>query len=285
MNILLTGQSGFLGSYIRGMLLDNAHRVLGLSRGGDSEIRCDLATEVPDLKAYKSLDMVFHAAGWAHRVPKTEADKQLFFKVNVGGTQRLLEGLAIAGKIPKYFVFISTVAVYGDPFDMNIAVPPYPSREEAENLNLTPYAWSKWEAEQLVKEWCIKYGCECHIWRLPLIVGENAPGNLGAMEKAIRKGYYFRIGNSYKRMRYYVNLNELGIRVLQILGGNYFNSDTLNVISGMKSYGDFEDEIASKYGKKVRTIPLWIVRVAAKIGDFIPGFPLDSYRLNKILGT
>jgi hypothetical protein len=36
---------------------------------------------------------------------------------------------------------------------------------------------------------------EAFIWRLPLIVGENAPGNLGAMENAIQKGYYFWIGN------------------------------------------------------------------------------------------
>jgi hypothetical protein len=56
------------------------------------------------------------------------------------------------------------------------------------------------------------------------------------------------------------------------------------VISGEKSYGDFEDEIASKYSKKVRSIPLWMVRLAAKVGDVLPGFPLNTYRLKKLLG-
>jgi UDP-N-acetylmuramyl pentapeptide phosphotransferase/UDP-N-acetylglucosamine-1-phosphate transferase len=122
------------------------------------------------------------------------------------------------------------------------------------------------------------------IWRLPLIVGENAPGNLGAMDKAIRKGYYFRIGNSYERMRYYVRIEELATRVLALLDGKVAESGTFNVISGEKLYGDFEDEIASKYGKKVRSIPLWMVRLAAKVGDVLPGFPLNSYRLKKLLG-
>jgi nucleoside-diphosphate-sugar epimerase len=104
------------------------------------------------------------------------------------------------------------------------------------------------------------------------------------MEKAIRKGYYFRIGNSYARMRYYVDIEELGLRVLALLDGKGAEAGTFNVISGEKSYGAFEDEIASKYGKKVRSIPIWMVRLAAKVGDVVPGFPLNSYRLGKLLG-
>jgi hypothetical protein len=117
-------------------------------------------------------------------------------------------------------------------------------------------------------------------------VGENAPGNLGAMEKAIRKGYYFRIGNSYERFRYYVNIVELGQKLLDLIqesSSGFSGSQTLNLFSGMKSYGEFEDEIAAKYGRKIKTLPLWLVRMVAKVGDWIPGFPLNSYRLGKLL--
>lgn len=34
----------------------------------------------------------------------------------------------------------------------------------------------------------------CTILRLPLLVGTNPPGNLGAMIKGIARGYYFNIG-------------------------------------------------------------------------------------------
>ena len=91
-------------------------------------------------------------------------------------------------------------------------------------------------------------------------------------------------GDMFLRMRYYVDLEELSQGVLNMLESEGMESGTFNVISGEKSYGAFEDEIAAKYGRKIRSVPLWMVRIAAKIGDWIPGFPLNSYRLKKLLG-
>jgi nucleoside-diphosphate-sugar epimerase len=290
MKVALTGHTGFLGSYLKRVLLDRGVEVVGLGRGSDSDWHLDLSSGVNDFprgdvgEGKGPLDLVIHAAGLAHRVPKTEAEKQAFFDINLEGTRRLLRALKDSENVPKRFVFISTIAVYGEPMDAEVCVPPYPREDDLEQLDLTPYGLSKWKAEQLVQDWCRQEGVGAFIWRLPLIVGENAPGNVGAMEKAIWKGYYFRIGNSYARMRYYVHIEELATRVLALLDGQGAESGTFNVISGEKSYGDFEDEIASKYGKKVRSIPLWIVRLAAKVGDVLPGFPLNSYRLKKLLG-
>ena len=288
MKILLTGHTGFLGSYLKRLLSDRGVEVVGLGRGADSDWHFDLGSGVNDFpreeEGTKEIDLVIHAAGLAHRVPKTEAEKQQFFNINVEGTRRLLRALKDSGHVPKRFVFISTIAVYGEPMDAGVCVPPYPGEGDLEQLDLTPYGLSKWKAEQLVQKWCRQEGVEAIIWRLPLIVGENAPGNLGAMEKAIRKGYYFRIGNSYARMRYYVDIKDLGSRVLALLDDKGSEAGTFNVMTGEKSYGAFEDEIAWKYGKKVRSIPLWMVRLAAKVGDVVPGFPLNSYRLKKLLG-
>jgi nucleoside-diphosphate-sugar epimerase len=290
MKIALTGHTGFLGSYLKRVLLDRGVEVVGLGRSSDSDWHFDLGSGVNEFprgdagEGEGPLDFVIHAAGLAHRVPKTEAEKQEFFNINEEGTRRLLRALKDSGHVPKRFLLISTIAVYGEPMDAEVCVPPYPGEDDLEQLDLTPYGLSKRKAEQLVQDWCRQEGVEATIWRLPLIVGENAPGNLGAMEKAIRKGYYFRIGNSYERMRYYVDIEELATRVLALLDGKVAEWGTCNVISGEKSYGDFEDEIASKYGKKVRSIPLWMVRLAAKVGDVVPGFPLNTYRLKKLLG-
>lgn len=284
MKVLLSGHTGFLGSHIKRLLLEQGMDVLGLGRDAGADWHFDLGSNKNEFpRGNETIDLVIHAAGWAHRVPKTEAEKQAFFEYNLEGTKRLLAALKASGNVPRQFLFISTVAVYGDPMDRDKAVPPYPSRAEAEHLSLTPYAWSKWEAEAAVRNFCAAEGVKAVIWRLPLIVGDGAPGNLGAMEKAIRKGYYFRIGNSYSRMRFYVDLEELGERVLDILDGNGSESGTFNMISGEKSYGDFEDEIAAKYNRKIRSIPMWLVKIAARIGDIIPGFPLNSYRLRKLI--
>ena len=283
MKVLLTGHTGFLGSYLKRVLLDRGIEVVGLGRGAGSDWHFDLGSGVNDFpRGNEAVDLVVHAAGWAHRVPKTETEKQAFFDVNFEGTKRLLKALKDSGNIPKQFLFVSTIAVYGEPMDSKICVPPYPNNEEIDQLELTPYGLSKWKAEQVVIEWCRNEGVNALIWRLPLIVGENAPGNLGAMEKAIRKGYYFRIGNSYNRMRFYVKIEDIANDILKLTGEE---SGLYNMISGQKSYGEFEDEIAAKYNRKVRTIPIWLVKIIARFGDFIPGFPLNSYRLNKLISN
>ncbi len=273
MTILLTGASGFLGTAIAENFFSSGNSVLTLGRSANSVIQCDLSKEIPSFN--NRIDLIIHAAGLAHKVPKTEAEKQAFYDVNVKGTLNFLEGLRQSGTKPKQFLFISSIAVYGE----GMGEYPYPQKEEAEKLELSVYGWSKWEAENLVREWCEKEGVNALIWRLPLIVGENAPGNLGAIEKAIKRGYYFRIGNSYQRFRYYVDVQELCDRVLALDGSE---SGTFNIITGQKSYGHFEDELAEKYNKKIKSLPMWLVKWAAKVGDFIPGFPLNTYRFKKL---
>jgi nucleoside-diphosphate-sugar epimerase len=287
--VVISGYSGFLGKQFLNCL-PNIYSIYRLGRSADADWKFDLTSNLNQIPRKSETDpeieLFIHAAGLAHTVPKTHEEKQRFFEVNVRGTERLLKALEEAGWKPKKFLFISTIAVYGEPFDEARCVTPYPSEKEAQALELTPYGRSKWEAEQIVQRYCEKWICECIVWRLPLIVGENAPGNLGAMEKAIRKGYYFRIGNSYERFRYYVNIEELGQKVLELLeesSSGFSGSQTLNVFSGRKSYGEFEDELAVKYGRKIKSLPLWLVRMVAKVGDWIPGFPLNSYRLGKLI--
>jgi len=283
--IFLTGHNGYLGSFLMTKFREKDIETVTIGRSNNSNWKFDLSSdtnEFPTNNESNNVDLVIHAAGLAHRVPKTETEKQAFFDVNFEGTKRLLKALKDSGNIPKQFLFVSTIAVYGEPMDSEICVPPYPNKKEIDQLDLTPYGLSKWKAEQVVIEWCRNEGVNALIWRLPLIVGENAPGNLGAMEKAIRKGYYFRIGNSYNRMRFYVKIEDIVNDILKLSGDE---SGLNNMISGQKSYGEFEDEIAAKYNRKVRTIPIWLVKIIARFGDFIPGFPLNSYRLNKLISN
>jgi nucleoside-diphosphate-sugar epimerase len=268
--VLLTGYSGFLGNKILSELGDD---VCALGRSENADIVCDLTKQKPKIEV--NISCVIHAAGLAHKVPKTAAQKQEFHDVNVKGTENLLDGLKRSGTLPRQFLFISSFAVYGE----GMGDYPYPQKEEVIKLELSAYGWSKWEAENMVRKWCDREGVNALIWRLPLILGENAPGNLGAMEKAVKRGYYFRIGNSYQRFRYYVDVQELCERVSALDGSE---SGTFNIITGQKSYGQFEDELAQKYNKKIKSIPMWMVKCMAKVGDFIPGFPLNTYRLKKL---
>lgn len=140
MTFILTGASGFLGRKIKNELCED---VLSIGRT-NTDIICDLSSLIPKLPANK---IVIHSAGKAHSVPKTPQQKQEFFDVNVLGTQNLLKGLEQAPSLPKSFVFISSVAVYGLDQGNNI--------KESHPLNAKdPYGLSKIQAEEIVQECC-----------------------------------------------------------------------------------------------------------------------------------
>lgn len=266
MDILLTGASGFLGREIRAALLE--HNVLFLDRS--SNMRIDLSKNIPSLS---DVDVVIHAAGKAHAVPKTEREKQVFFDVNVRGTQNLLKGIESAMKLPKYFIFISSVAVYGLE-NGNGITEDYPLKA------VDAYGLSKIEAEKIVHDWCVEKNVICTILRLPLLAGANPPGNLGAMIKGISNGYYFNIAGG-KAKKSMVLVQDVAKFILPIskVGGIY------NLTDGKHpSFSELSEKIACQLGrKKPIHIPFWFAKVMAIVGDIIgKKAPINSSKLMKI---
>lgn len=263
---LLTGASGFLGQTISKHLLTGSMTTLGRHK---SDIVCDLSNSIPQLDKY---DLVIHAAGKAHSVPKTEVEKQAFFDVNVKGTENLLEGLAQAPSLPKSFIFISSVSVYGAENGTNV--------DEAQPLLATDsYGLSKIKAEQIVSDWCAKHQVICGILRLPLLVGMNPPGNLGAMIKGIKKGYYFNIagGTAKKSMVLVEDVASIILKVAEI-GGVY------NLTDGHHpSFYELSHQIAAQLNRrKVPNMPNFLASFLSGIGDVMPKFPINSNKLAKI---
>ena len=134
MKILITGSNGFFGKCIL-RKLSMLSSVTTLSRN-NSDLLFDLVNNIPNLSNF---DIVIHAAGKAHSVPKNDLENDAFFDVNVKGTQNLLHGIEASGKLPKSFIFISTVAVYGLNQGNNI-------NEKAPLLAKDPYGLSKIQA-------------------------------------------------------------------------------------------------------------------------------------------
>ena len=114
--LLFTGGTGFLGNHVK-PILERQYEVTTCGITSEDDIKANLAKEIPDLDC--RYDVVLHACGKAHVVPKTEAEKKAFYDVNYQGTVNLCKALETAG-IPKSLVFISTVAVYGCDFGENI---------------------------------------------------------------------------------------------------------------------------------------------------------------------
>ena len=269
--ILLTGSSGFLGYSIIKNLTNKNISFLSIGRNIQSDIICDLSIKIPIINK-GTIDLAVHAAGKVHFIPKTRFEKIQFYDDNINITQNFLKGLEIAG-YPKQFVFISSVAVYGRSTGYNIL--------ENESLEATdPYGLSKIQAEEIVLEWCKKNNVICTILRLPLLVGNNPPGNLGAMIKAIQKGYYFNIGGgtAKKSMVLAEDVAKIIIDVAKI-GGTYNLTDGYH-----PTFEEISNNISIQLDKnKPLNISNWLAVLVAKIGDLIGNkVPLNTNKLNKI---
>ena len=241
MKIILIGATGFLGKYLLSELDAQKIQVDTVGRNVENTFQCDLAKDNLELPSDALYDMVVHNAGKAHFVPQNEAEGKVFYDVNVGGTKKLLEAIMSLKNKPKCFVFVSTVAVYGFEFGENI--------NEMHPLNgNSPYAKSKIDAEKLVQDWCLENLVNCVILRLPLVVGENAPGNLGAMERAIKKGYYFRLGTGNAR-RSMVNAVDVAKLIPSLVNKN----GIYNITDGLhRSFAEMDTFLANKHGKNIK---------------------------------
>ena len=268
-SLLFTGASGFLGITIK-PILSSLYSVETVGLTVMDDLKVNLSSEVPKLN--KRFDIVLHAAGKAHSVPKSEIEKKLFFDVNLQGTKNLCAALENYG-IPDSFIFISSVAVYGLEYGEEIT-------EEAPLCGKDPYALSKIQAEQFLTEWCAKNKVMLSIIRPSLIAGPNPPGNLGAMIKGIKSGKYLSIssGKARKSVLMVQDIANL-VPLLAGKGGIYNVCDS--------EHPTFRDlELLISYQLKIKkpiSIPYSLAKILALIGDLIgKRAPINTNKLNKI---
>ena len=269
MKLLFTGASGFLGQNVK-PLLENIYEVKTMGLTDTDNFKADLAKVSPILP--ESFDIVFHAAGKAHSIPNSAEEEKVFFDVNYQGTVNLCKALQET-TLPKAFVFVSTVAVYGVEFGDNIS-------EDYPLKGVTPYALSKIKAEQYLTEWCKKNDVKLGIIRPSLIAGPNAPGNLGAMVNGIKTGKYLSIGEGAAR-KSILMVHDIAnlIPLLFEKGGVYNVCDDVQ-----PSFRELETIISKQLEKKQpKAIPFFVAKALALVGDLMGSkAPINSLKLKKI---
>ncbi len=270
MKVLITGGNGFLGRIIKQIIINDCE-IFTLGRN-DSNYCVDLSLN--HIEFIEKFNVVIHCAGMAHVTPQTENETRSFFCINVNGTKNLLKSLE--NLKPNKFVFISSVSVYGIISGENIS-------ETAPLLANDPYGKSKIEAEEIVIKWCDKHNVICTILRLPLIVGPNPPGNLGAMIRGIKNRYYFNIagGTAKKSIVLATDIARFILNAAE-KGGTYNLTDGYH-----PTFKELSKSIANKIGKPfVPNLPKFIALILSKFGDLIGNnFPVNSQKFLKITST
>lgn len=199
MKILTIGGSGFLGSRLLSEL--RAENCYNLDKNPSpffNEITTigNIQKKEEILIDKRTKAVVLLAAEHHDDVSPTS----LYYKVNVTGTKNVLEKMDEAGI--KHLVFTSSVAVYG----LNKQNPSEDHPEEPFNH----YGKSKWQAEQVIKEWFEKdpIGKSVTIIRPTVIFGERNRGNVYNLLKQINSGKFLMIGKGQnkKSMAYVGNV-------------------------------------------------------------------------------
>lgn len=161
MKILVTGASGFIGSFIVEKGIENGFDVWAGVRGSSSRrflkdnrvefVQLDFSS--PDnlkaqLNTFKAehgvWDYIVHAAG----VTKC-LDKKDFFKVNYEGTKNFIEALEATGMQPRKFIYLSSLSIFGPLHEKQPYTPIMESDTPAPN---TAYGESKLLAERYIME-------------------------------------------------------------------------------------------------------------------------------------
>ena len=264
MKTLLTGGRGFLGRYF----LEYSD-IINLGRSSHNDIVCDLAIKVPAVP--KDVTKVIHAAGLAHLNPKNKSQENMFYDINVEGTNNLIKGLQ--NKKIDQFIFISSVAVYGLTEGTKV-------NEKSPLIAKTPYGKSKIEAERLLTKWATENHIPLLIIRLPLIAGKNAPGNLGHMLKAINKGYYVSLTNSNAKKSI-----VLASDVAKFCVNTHHKNGIYNLTDMYDpTILEIENYISKMLSKKIfLKLPKQLLKTICTFGDLMPSFfPFNSNFFNKI---
>ena len=190
MNLLVTGASGFVGSFLCPYLLSKGWKVRGtllpseapscLSSGVEPVTVEPLGPGTDWSHALAGIDTVIHLAARVHIMDDPSANHlDEFRKVNVKGTEQLGRMAAKAGV--ERFVFISSIKVNGEesPIAYNETSPVKPT---------DPYGISKWEAEQALRRIEAETGMEVVILRPALVYGPGVKANFLNMMKAVHRG-------------------------------------------------------------------------------------------------
>lgn len=161
MRILVTGASGFIGSFIVSEGLSRGHELWAGVRASssrqyltDPRIRfAELDLGNPD-RLLRQLDECRRQMGgnaWDYVVHAAGATKsfsrQGFFRTNTDGTRHLVEALRQAGMMPRRFVFVSSLSIFGAIRERDYS----PIRATDTPCPNTAYGQSKWAAEQWLR--------------------------------------------------------------------------------------------------------------------------------------
>ena len=271
MKILITGASGFIGSFIVEEAVRRGFETWAAIRGSSSKaylqderirlIELNLGSEeqlTEQLRPYQ-FDYVVHAAG----VTKC-ADKRDFHRINTEGTQHLVAALQRLEMPLKRFVYISSLSVFGAIREQQ----PYEEIRETDTPQPnTEYGRSKLEAEQ----WLDTLTDFPYVVLRPTGVYGPREKDYFLMAQSIKQHTDFAVGYRQQDITF-VYVDDVVQAVFLATekgqtGRKYFLSD--GEVYQSTTFSDYiHEELGRPWWIRI-TAPVWVLRVVTFVGEYI----------------
>lgn len=260
-NILITGVSGFIGRCTLKEFLScsDDFKIYALVREplelpeSVIQLLCEDISKVEDVSIPCNIDVVIHLAAKAH-IKEASASIEEFRLINRDATDKLLKKCTEIGV--RRFIFLSTIGVLGN------VTEGVPLNEESDEQPRSMYAISKLEAEHAVKAYCQDSGIEYVIIRPPLVIGFDAPGNIGSLIKFIKWKLPLPV-LSVRNKRSFIFCANLSHFIFVCSSNELARNETF-VVSDTPalSTADLIKLLASGIDKKplLFSVPIWLLR-------------------------
>lgn len=275
MNILITGASGFIGSFIVEEGLKRGFSVwAGMRKSSSRKYLQDERIQFIELdlsdadKLHKQLsdfstehgkwDYIVHAAGATKCL-----DKNDFLRVNFDGTKNLIDTIMRLGMTPKQFIYLSSLSVFGPVHEDE---PYMPIKEEDEACPNTAYGYSKLMSEAYIRK----------TEHLPYII-LRPTGVYGPREKdyyqmavSIKKHIDFAVGHKPQVITFIYVKDLVKAIYLAIEKGVtqrcYFVSEPCGYNS--RSFSDYiQQAMGIKHVFHI-TAPIWLLKIISTIAEW-----------------
>jgi nucleoside-diphosphate-sugar epimerase len=282
--VLLIGGSGFVGSRLAELLRSDCD--LSILDKNPSPVRPEI-TRIGDVRKPESIDPALKDVATVVLLAAEHRDDvtpiSLYYDVNVQGTRNVLDAMDRNGI--RNILFVSSVSVYG----LNKNNPD--EQHPADPFN--DYGKSKWQAEEVLREWYSKNpeGRTLTILRPTVIFGEGNRGNVYNLLRQIASGRFLMVGrgNNVKSMCYVGNVAAF-IRHLLENGKGY---EVYNYVDKP----DFDmnalvDQVEKSLGRKLPAIrvPFFLGMAGGYAFDALAWltrrrFAISSVRVKKFCAT
>ena len=270
MKILITGASGFIGSFIVEEALKRGFETWAAVRKSSSreylqderirfiELNLSSKAQLVEQLHDKAFDYVVHAAGVTKCLNKAD-----FHRINTEGTKNLVEAL-LEVKMPlKRFVFVSSLSVFGA---IKEKLPYDEIRESDTPQPNTAYGKSKLEAEQYLASTTLPY-----IILRPTGVYGPKEKDYFIMAKSIKQHTDFAVG--YQRQDItFVYVTDVVQAVFLALekgenGRKFFLSD--GEVYQSTTFSDLIHEALGRPWWLRITAPVWVLRIITFFGEYV----------------